>query len=125
MYFVLSKEKIYAYIVSILTVIVLFGIALINNKEYTVETVSNVEKVKSMDDLRLEKKKVVLIKDCDCSEDDINNILQELEKSNVKVILFLLKEDIDNNNFEVLIKNIENKEYEILKISNLINRKNN
>ena len=43
MFFVINKEKVYAYIVSILTIVILFFMSSVLNSDFTTETSANVE----------------------------------------------------------------------------------
>ena len=68
MFFVLNKQKIYTYVISIITVIFLFCIAnsITNNKENTVQTSSTIGKLLPIYNVQTEEKKVALTMNCAC-----------------------------------------------------------
>ena len=75
MFIILNKEKITAYVVSILTVIMLFGISnisFIGNQ--TVETAANTEKLLPIYSVNTEEKKIAFTMNCAWSGDDIDDI---------------------------------------------------
>ena len=103
MFLVFRKDKIYAYLVSILTVVLLFyaasNINLISSK--TVETSASSEKLLPIYKVKTEEKKVSLTMNCAWNADDIDKILEILEQNNVKIIS---KEEI-----KPIIKIVKNK----------------
>lgn len=66
MFFVFNKEKIYAYIVSVVTVILLFCTAnvIINNKEKSIPTSSNSQKLLPIYNVQTQDNKVALTMNC-------------------------------------------------------------
>ena len=115
MFFVFSKEKIYTYLVSILTVILLFYVAsninLISSE--TVEASANSEKLLPIYKVKTEEKKVALTMNCAWNADDIDKILEILEQNNVKITFFMVGDWIDK--FPEYVKKISNAGHEIRK----------
>lgn len=98
MFLVFNKEKIYAYIVSILTVCLLFFTAGAFNKnaENTQETSSNnLEKLLPIYNVETEENKVALTMNCAWNADDIDSILKTLEENNVKITFFMVGDWVD------------------------------
>ena len=81
MFFVFRKDKIYAYLVSILTVVLLFyaasNINFISGK--SVETSATSEKLLPIYKVKTEEKKVALTMNCAWNADDMDKILEILE----------------------------------------------
>lgn len=113
MFLVFRKDKIYAYLVSILTVILLFyaasNINLISSK--TVEVSANSEKLLPIYKVKTEENKVALTMNCAWNADDINKILEILEQNNVKITFFMVGDWIDK--FPEYVKKIANSGHEI------------
>ena len=69
MFFVLNKQKIYTYLVSIVTVVLLFCVAgtlnnKTNNKGNTVQTASKAEKLLPIYNVQTQEKKVAFTMNC-------------------------------------------------------------
>lgn len=115
MFFVFRKDKIYAYLVSILTVILLFyaasNIKLMSGK--AIETSANSEKLLPIYKVKTEEKKVALTMNCAWNADDMDKILEILEQNNVKITFFMVGDWIDN--FPDYIKKINEAGHEIRK----------
>lgn len=93
MFLVINKEKIQTYIVSILTVAVLIGIASIKPIE-TIET-SSTTKLLPIYNVETDEKKVAFTMNCAWNDSDIDSILETLEKNQVKITLFIVGEWAD------------------------------
>lgn len=115
MFLVFSKEKIYTYLVSIMTVILLFYAS--NNvslfREKTIETSATSEKLLPIYSVKTEEKKVALTMNCAWNADDIDKILQVLEQNNVKITFFMVGDWIDK--FPEYVKKISDAGHEIRK----------
>lgn len=115
MFLVFNKEKIYTYLVSIITVVLLFFFA--SNSDFvggrTVETVSNIEKLLPIYKVKTEEKKVSLTMNCAWNADDIDKILEVLEKNNVKITFFMVGDWI--NKYPDYVKKISEAGHEIRK----------
>ena len=68
MFYVFNKQKIYAYLVSIITVVLLFCMAsnMIANTNNTVSTSSIIEKNLPIYNVQTDEKKVALTMNCAC-----------------------------------------------------------
>lgn len=97
MFFVINKDKLCAYIVSILTVALLFGIANVVYYGETVETSSTVEKLLPIYNVQTEEKKIAFTMNCAWSADDIDEILKVLDDNNVKITFFMVGDWVANN----------------------------
>ena len=96
MFLVFNKQKIITYFVSVLTVVVLFFVASTLNKDNaTVETSSSGERLLPIYNVKTEEKKVAFTMNCAWNADDIDSILETLEKNNVKITFFMVGEWID------------------------------
>lgn len=96
MFFILNKQKIYTYLVSITTVILLFCIAgtLIEEKE-AITTSSTNEKYLPIYKVQTQENKVALTMNCAWNADDIDKILEILEENNVKITFFMVGDWIE------------------------------
>ena len=97
MFLVFNKEKIYAYVVSILTVCLLFFTANAMNKtdENTQMTSSATEKLLPIYNVQTEEKKVAFTMNCAWNADDIDSILKTLDDNNVKITFFMVGDWVD------------------------------
>ncbi len=96
MFLVFNKQKIYTYLVSIITVVLLFCIAdtLMKNKE-SIATASANERLLPIYKVNTEDKKVTLTMNCAWNADDIDKILETLEQNNVKITFFMVGDWVD------------------------------
>ena len=97
MFIILNKDKIIAYIVSVLTVITLFGVANLTVSEEVVETSSNIVQKIPIYNVETEEKKVAFTMNCAWSADDIDEILETLNSNEVKITFFMVGDWIDEN----------------------------
>lgn len=100
MFIVLNKEKIYTYAISIITVVMLFGIANIlyaGENAQTQEVSSNQERLLPIYNVETQEKKIAFTMNCAWSADDIDAILQVLEKKQVKITFFIVGEWAEKN----------------------------
>ena len=93
MFLVFNKEKIQTYIVSILTVAVLIGIANIDTMK-TIET-SSTTKLLPIYNVETNEKKIAFTMNCAWNDSDIDNILETLEKNQVKITFFIVGDWIE------------------------------
>ena len=91
MFFVLNKQKIYTYLLSVLTVIILLfiGSSTIKNEE-SIETSANTNKLLPIYSVQTEKKDIALTINCAWNDTDIDQILQTLKANNVKATFFVV-----------------------------------
>ena len=95
MFFVFNKDKISAYIVSILTVAVLFGTANLITNNNTVQTSATMNKLLPIYNVDTTENKVAFTMNCAWNEDDIDSILKTLENNNIKITFFMVGDWID------------------------------
>lgn len=112
MFFVLNKQKIYTYAISILTVILLFCIAgtLSDDKE-TITTSSTKAKLLPIYNVETEENKVALTMNCAWNADDIDKILNILEENDVKITFFIVGDWMEK--YPEAVKKIYNAGHEI------------
>ena len=115
MFFVFRKDKIYAYLVSILTVFLLFYAASNINyfSEEAIETSIKETKLLPIYKVKTEEKKVALTMNCAWNADDIDKILEILEQNNVKISFFMVGDWIDK--YPEYVKKINEAGHEIRK----------
>lgn len=113
MFLVFNKEKIYTYLVSILTVIMLFCVAsnMYSKTEKTLETSAKTDKLLPIYKVKTEEKKVSLTMNCAWNADDIDKILEILKQNNVKITFFMVGDWIDK--FPEYVKKINEAGHEI------------
>lgn len=99
MFLVFNKEKIDTYLVAILTVAVLIGIASIDKAK--VIPTSAVEKNLPIYNVQTEEKKLAFTMNCAWNADDIDQILEVLKNNDVKITFFMVGEWIDKYPDEV------------------------
>lgn len=93
MFLVFSKEKIQTYLVSILTVAVLIGIANVNSIK-TIPT-SSTEKYLPIYNVETEENKIAFTMNCAWNADDIDSILETLKNNDVKITFFIVGNWVD------------------------------
>ena len=115
MFLVFNKEKIYAYLVSIVTVIILFFSAgmLINNDEEIIQTSSTSEKKLPIYNVQTNEPKIAFTMNCAWNADDIDKILKVLEDNDVKITFFMVGDWLDK--YEEAAKKIHAAGHEIRK----------
>lgn len=114
MFLVFNKEKIYSYIVALSTVIVLFFTASILLKdESTIQASSSLNKEVPIYCVKTEESKVALTMNCAWEADDMNEILEILDKTNVKITFFMVGEFIERN--PEIVKEVAKRGHEIRK----------
>ena len=98
MFIILNKEKMIAYGISVLTVIMLFGLANISfiNQD-AIETSSIIQTKLPIYNVKTEQKKVAFTMNCAWSADDIDTILEVLKNNEVKITFFMVGEWVDKN----------------------------
>ena len=96
MFIIFNKQKIYTYFISIITVVLLFCMAgtLTKGKEAITTSAVN-EKYLPIYHVQTEENKVALTMNCAWNADDIDEILEILEKNNVKITFFMVGDWIE------------------------------
>ena len=93
MFLVFSKEKIQTYLISILTVAMLIGIANMDSIK-TIQT-SSTEKYLPIYNVQTEEKKIPFTMNCAWNADDIDSILETLKNNDVKITFFMVGNWVD------------------------------
>lgn len=97
MFIILNKEKMIAYAVSVLTVIMLFGIANLSINNNTIETSSILTSKLPIYNVETEEKNVAFTMNCAWTADDIDEILETLKSNEVKITFFMVGDWVDKN----------------------------
>lgn len=116
MFIILNKDKILAYVVSVLTVIALFGVANLTINNETIETSSSITAKLPIYNVQTEEKKIAFTMNCAWSADDIDDILETLRNNQVKITFFMVGDWVDKN--PEAVKKIHEEGHEIGNHSN-------
>lgn len=117
MFYVFNKQKICTYLVSLITVVILFCVAgAIGNENKTVQTSAGNEKLLPIYNVETDEKKVAFTMNCAWNADDIDSILQTLKENNTKITFFMVGDWIDK--FPDMVKKIYEEGHEIASHSN-------
>ena len=117
MFYVFNKQKIYTYLVSVITVVILFCIAgTLGEKNETIPTASVNNKLLPIYNVQTDINKVALTMNCAWNADDIDQILEVLKQNNAKITFFLVGDWIDK--FPEAVKKIYEDGHEIASHSN-------
>lgn len=120
MFFVWNKQKIYTYLVSIVTVVLLFCVAgslnHTSNGGNIVPTASSAQKLLPIYKVKTEQKKVAFTMNCAWNADDIDSILKTLEENNTKITFFMVGDWIEK--YPEAVKKIQEAGHEIASHSN-------
>ena len=113
MFFVFNKQKIYTYVVSLVTVVFLFcvAISLNQNNQNTVQTSATSKKRLPIYNVETTENKVALTMNCAWNADDIDSILKTLESNNTKITFFMVGDWIEK--FPEAVKKISEAGHEI------------
>lgn len=116
MFYILRKDKIISYMVSLGTVIILFLMAFsITNNQKVIETSASIKKL-PIYNVQTDEKKIAITMNCAWNADDIDSILQTLEKHKVHITFFMVGEWVDK--YGDSVKKIDEKGHEIANHSN-------
>lgn len=117
MFLVFNKQKIYTYVVSIVTVVLLFCVASnLNQNKQTIQTSSSTQKRLPIYNVQTEEKKVAFTMNCAWNADDIDSILETLKNNNTKITFFMVGDWIEK--FPEAVKKIQEAGHEIGSHSN-------
>ena len=111
MFLVFNKEKIETYLVSILTVAILIGVASIDSQK--VIPTSAQERCFPIYNVQTEEKKIAFTMNCAWNADDIDKILEVLKSNNVKITFFMVGDWIEK--YPEAVKKINDAGQEIRK----------
>lgn len=98
MFLILNKEKIYTYVISLVIVIMLFfiGSAIYQDGE-TIQVSNAVERLLPIYNVETKENKVAFTMNCAWSADDIDKILETLDKQEVKITFFMVGDWVEKN----------------------------
>lgn len=113
MFFVFSKDKIISYIVSLGTVMILLGIAFYIRSDTNILEVNASTKNLPIYSVETEENKVSLTMNCAWSDEDIDKILEVLDKTNTKITFFMVGDWVDK--YPEAVKKINEAGHEIRK----------
>ena len=116
MFLIFNKEKIYAYLVSVITIVLLLGIATTMGNKDTVETSANTTKLLPIYNVQTNENKVAFTMNCAWNADDIDKILTVLKENNTKITFFMVGDWIEK--FPEAVKKISDEGHEIASHSN-------
>lgn len=111
MLIVFNKRKIYSYLIALCTVIVLFLVASTVTMNQTIFTASTPSRKLPIYQVRTEKKQVAFTMNCAWNADDIDKILEVLDKTNTKITFFMVGDWVDK--YPEQVKKIAEKGHEI------------
>lgn len=98
MFFVFNKDKIVSYAVATCTIFILFLMATVFNKNIdnqVITTSANAEKLLPIYNVKTDENKVALTINCAWNADDIDLILETLNKHNIKITFFMVGDWIE------------------------------
>lgn len=116
MFFIFNKEKIMSYFVAFSTVAVLFTMSIIVNNKQTLEVSSSTNENLPIYNVQTEDNAVSLTMNCAWNADDIDSILDTLNKCNVKITFFIVGDWADQ--YPEAVKKISENGHEIGNHSN-------
>ena len=96
MFLIFSKQKIYTYLISIITVLLLFCVAdtlTVDNK--AMQASSTTEKLLPIYNVNTDEKKVSLTMNCAWNADDIDKILEVLKQNDTTITFFMVGDWVD------------------------------
>lgn len=113
MFFIFNKQKIYSYLIAASTVVILFILSffLVNTDMQTIQTSSNASKLVPIYSVQTEQKRISLTINCAWGAEDMDKILETLEKCNVKVTFFIVGDWADK--YPEYVKKMAQKGHEI------------
>ena len=112
MFFVFNKQKIYTYLLSVLTVIVLLFIGSTTIKdEESIETSSSTNKLLPIYSVQTDKKEIALTINCAWNDSDIDKIIEILKSNNVKATFFMVGDWVEK--YPEAVKKINQEGHEI------------
>ena len=116
MFFIFNKEKISSYLVAFSTVALLFTMSIIVNNKQTLEVSSSTNENLPIYNVQTEENVVSLTMNCAWNADDIDSILDTLNKCNVKITFFIVGDWADK--YPEAVKKISENGHEIGNHSN-------
>ena len=113
MFFIFNKQKIYTYVVSLVTVVFLFCVAssLNQSNQNTVQTSATNQKRLPIYNVETNENKVALTMNCAWNADDIDSILETLKNNDTQITFFMVGDWIEK--FLDAVKKISEAGHEI------------
>ena len=111
MFLVFNKQKIYTYIISLVTVVILFCVAGNLESLNTIQPSSNSQKLLPIYNVQTDENKVAFTMNCAWNADDIDTILKTLEENQTKITFFMVGNWIEK--FPEAVKKIHSAGHEI------------
>ena len=113
MFLVFNKQRIYTYLVSIVTVVLLFCVAnSLRADEKIIQTsATNSKKMLPIYNVQTEEKKVAFTMNCAWNADDIDSILKTLKENETTITFFMVGDWIEK--FPEAVKKIHEAGHEI------------
>ena len=113
MFFIFNKQKIYTYVVSLVTVVFLFCVAssLNQSNQNTVQTSATNQKRLPIYNVETNENKVALTMNCAWNADDIDSILETLKNNDTQITFFMVGDWIEK--FPDAVKKISEAGHEI------------
>ena len=113
MFFIFNKQKIYSYLVAASTVIILFILSFYftNIDTEALETASETSKLVPIYNVDTEQKRISITINCAWNANDIDKILETLEKCNVKATFFMVGDWVEK--YPEAVKKINQEGHEI------------
>lgn len=114
MFLVMNKKKIISYTIALSTVIILFFCAFYmaeNQNTNTVQTAGYVNRLLPIYGVKTEEKKIAITMNCAWNADDIDSILQTLQKHQLHITFFVVGDWVDK--FPEAVKKIAQAGHEI------------
>ena len=109
MFIVFNKRKIYSYLVSFSTVVILFAIAFTVTTDSSIITSATAREM-PIYNVDTKENKISLTMICAWNEDDIDSILKTLKDNNVKITFFMVGDWVDK--FPEAVKKISDAGHE-------------
>lgn len=122
MFIVFNKEKINSYLISLSTVLILFSMAFMLTNNKTVETAAEAKEL-PIYNVATNEKKVAFTMNCAWNADDIDSILETLDKNNIHITFFMVGQWVDK--YPEAVKKISQAGHEIANHSDMHKHVNN
>lgn len=117
MFFVINKNKIYSYIITLIMVVVLFGGAtMFTIPQATMQTSADTSRLLPIYSVSTTEKNIALTMNCAWNADDIDSILDTLSKNKVHITFFMVGDWVDK--YPDAVKKIHEAGHEIANHSN-------
>ena len=116
MFFILSKRKIYSYLIALSTVVILFVSVNFIQEYSSIQTSSRTTRLIPIYSVDTKEKEIALTINCAWNADDIDTILDILEETQTTITFFVVGDWVDK--YSDYVKKIADKGHEIANHSN-------